>query len=191
MIPVPEQSAASGGLMCRAWHAPPTGMWKVNVNAAFFADSQQIGIGMVLRNEFGEFLAGKTLLIPGCMNVDKGEVMGFFEALSWVKSLDMANEIVEGDAKIVVDAIHASNTFNSVFGDFVMASREIVSSLQNVMVIFAQRGANDMAHEFSKVRLVLIRTLLIGMTHRTLWLDFLVLFAFAIMKAKSCWVPKK
>ncbi|KAL8552796.1 hypothetical protein ACS0TY_001468 [Phlomoides rotata] len=36
-------AALQGGSGCDAWHVPPAGKWKVNVDATFFRDSYQIG----------------------------------------------------------------------------------------------------------------------------------------------------
>lgn len=51
---------------------------KVNVDAAFFHDTTQVGIGMVLGNEMGEFIRVNTLLLNGCYEVDVGETLGFY-----------------------------------------------------------------------------------------------------------------
>ncbi|KAL8468808.1 hypothetical protein ACS0TY_031851 [Phlomoides rotata] len=46
-----------------------------------------MGVGMVLRNEFGNFVMGRILIFHVCVDVKVGEAIGFFEALSWAKSL--------------------------------------------------------------------------------------------------------
>lgn len=53
----------------------------------------------------------------GKLEVDVGESMDFFEALSWVKALGFDRVVVEGDAKGVVDAIAVSTSLISVYGD--------------------------------------------------------------------------
>lgn len=44
---------------CPAWHPPDPGAVKVNVDAAFFADTSQLGIGMVLRDAGGAHILGR------------------------------------------------------------------------------------------------------------------------------------
>lgn len=78
------------------------------MDVAFFANSNETGIGMVVRNDKGDFILAKSLSLSGCLSVDLGEAMGFSEVLSWVKSLQLDRVIVEGDAKIVIDAINSS-----------------------------------------------------------------------------------
>lgn len=69
-------------LGCNAWHAPPAGTWKLNVDAAFFDDTNQMGIGMVVCNELGNFVVAKSIVVQGWVEVDVGDAMGFYEALS-------------------------------------------------------------------------------------------------------------
>lgn len=80
---------------------PVCPMCKLSMDAAFFNDSSQMGIGIIIRDEYGGFIVGKTVVIDGCLEVEEGEVMGLYEALSWIKDMDLQEVIVEGDAKII------------------------------------------------------------------------------------------
>lgn len=37
--------------------------------------------------------------------MDIGEVMGFYEALTWVRNLGLENVVIEGDSKLVINDI--------------------------------------------------------------------------------------
>lgn len=50
--------------------------------ADFFPSLNRTGVGMVLQDENGEFVAARVTTIPGCLCVDEGEAMGIYEALS-------------------------------------------------------------------------------------------------------------
>ncbi|KAL8520756.1 hypothetical protein ACS0TY_011343 [Phlomoides rotata] len=128
-----------------------SGKWKINVNAAFFKESAQTGVGMMMKNDAGSFVQGRSLIILGCMDVDEGAALGFLEALSWAKSLGLDNGIIEGDAKVVVDGINSTKAFNSVFGDFVDACRRLVSSFQQIEINCVRRSANVVEHEIARV----------------------------------------
>lgn len=69
-------------------------------------DTNESGIGMAVRDDLGVFVMARTLIIQGCLDMKIGEAMGFFEALSWIQNLLLENVIIEGDSKIVVDAIN-------------------------------------------------------------------------------------
>lgn len=53
----------------------------------------------------GSFLLAKSITILGYKEVDIVEAMSFFEALSWLKVLELEDVIIEGDSKLVVEAI--------------------------------------------------------------------------------------
>lgn len=142
---------AAGAAGCRAWHPPTVGKLKCNVDAAFFEDTNQTGIGMVLRDDVGHFILARTMVFHGRLEVDVGEVMGFFEALSWLQTLNLGSVVIEGDSKIVVDALKSSNTLDSIFGDYVNACKVILYNSPLFSVHFVRRDDNSLAHEFAQV----------------------------------------
>lgn len=62
---------------CGKWHAPQQGYMKVNVDTSFFADSTTTGVGMIIHDEEGEFMACRMLQRTGIMKlVDEAEAWG-------------------------------------------------------------------------------------------------------------------
>ncbi|KAL8488536.1 hypothetical protein ACS0TY_024713 [Phlomoides rotata] len=78
---------------------------------------------MVLRDEIGDFIMGCTLIFEGYVEVKVGEAMGFFEVLSWAKSMNLEKVVIEGDAKVVVDALNSRALNHTIFGDYVGSCR--------------------------------------------------------------------
>ncbi|KAL8530588.1 hypothetical protein ACS0TY_007571 [Phlomoides rotata] len=128
-------------------------------------------IGMVLRDNFGEFIIGRSRVFEGCVGADIREALGFFEALSWLKEVRYDEVMVEGDAKIVVDAINSPVKQNSTFGDCIDVCRTILLDSPRSAVIFAKRSANVIAHELAKISRFFLEILIIGLICRILWLD--------------------
>ncbi|KAL8530720.1 hypothetical protein ACS0TY_007672 [Phlomoides rotata] len=91
---------------------------------------------MVLTDDEGIFLAVRSLVFSGYLEVDIGEAMGFIEALSWVKCMGLENVIVEGDSKVVVDVILSSVSSESSFGDFIFISKSLLATCRNASVVF-------------------------------------------------------
>lgn len=77
--------------------------------------------------------------------------MGFLEALSWAKDLGLNKLIVEGDSKIVVDAILHNNDVISTFGDYTRSCKLVLSNFSNFSVHFVRLNANALAHNFARV----------------------------------------
>lgn len=59
--------------------------------------------------------------------------------------------MVEGDSKIVVDAISGSSSGISSFHDIILSCHELLDHFSNVFVVFVKRNANIMAHALSRV----------------------------------------
>lgn len=77
--------------------------------------------------------------------------MGFYEALSWVKIMNLVKLIIKGDAKIVVYAINSSSKGSSTFHDYIVSCKDILVSIPFYSIHFVKRSANDLAHKFAKV----------------------------------------
>ncbi|KAK6140062.1 hypothetical protein DH2020_026197 [Rehmannia glutinosa] len=84
---------------------PPNEWLKVNVDAAFCCQKAATGLGMVLRNDAGEFIQARTLPIQGVFEVREAEALGVREALSWIRGLGLQRVVIETDAKYIVDGL--------------------------------------------------------------------------------------
>ncbi|KAL8478257.1 hypothetical protein ACS0TY_030236 [Phlomoides rotata] len=51
----------------------------------------------------------------GCVEVEVGEAMNFFETLSWAKSMNLEKVVIEGDVNVVLDAVNSKALNYTVF----------------------------------------------------------------------------
>ncbi|KAL8511483.1 hypothetical protein ACS0TY_018036 [Phlomoides rotata] len=82
--------------------SPPASFVKDNVDATFFEDSSEMGVGIIIHDAEGEFVSCRTIVVPGVFRVDEGEVMGLLKALSWIKQLGFERVIFEIGAKVAL-----------------------------------------------------------------------------------------
>lgn len=94
----------------------PEGWFKYEVDVAFFTDTNSTGIRTIIKKFVGEFVASKAFTIPGRMRVEEGEILGIYEALSWMKKFGLTHVQVETDCKVAFDVVIVSNLDNIEFG---------------------------------------------------------------------------
>ncbi|XVF39708.1 hypothetical protein PTKIN_Ptkin01aG0054700 [Pterospermum kingtungense] len=76
-----------------------------------------VGSCCVLRDGDGAFVAAKSAAVHGSVLIPAvAEALGFQEALSWIKSLQLQSSVVESNALVVINAIKNNVNDNSVFG---------------------------------------------------------------------------
>ncbi|KAL8496432.1 hypothetical protein ACS0TY_020229 [Phlomoides rotata] len=111
-----------------------------------------MGFGLVLCNNFGSHVCSRSLTLPGLYSSDEGEAIGLFEALNWIKELDLRDVIIEMDAKLVVDAFNVVHKKSpTIFEDIIDACRHIFMSHPYCKVVWVGRQANFMAHHLAKI----------------------------------------
>lgn len=146
-----EKKACKPGSMSsvRRWNPPPQGWVKINVDAATFTESGNVGIGCVVRNENAEFLCARSQKIEAQLYPREAEAEGLKQALAWAIALGLKNCIFETDAKVVVDAVKVvagRAFFHTIVLDYV----DLLKHFDNVLVEFVHRSANAVAHTLAR-----------------------------------------
>ena len=106
-VDAPRQNA----LPRKVGQTPPSeGWYKVNVDGAVFKESGSCGIGIVIGNERGLIIGAmsKKINIPlGALEV---EAKTFEEGILLARDLGLKDIILEGDVKVVTDALAGCNS---------------------------------------------------------------------------------
>ncbi|EEF51494.1 conserved hypothetical protein [Ricinus communis] len=111
----------------------PLGPCKMRCDAAVFVESNKLGLGCIIRDDSGRFIAAakhnsmRVRLIPSI-----AEALSCREGLSWLKSLlGQHNVIVDSDSQVLIHAINNSRSDLSEFGlvvdDCISIAKDIVS----------------------------------------------------------------
>lgn len=134
---------------CRTWCRPQEGWVKINLDASFYAGTDTIGIGCVVRDDRGCFLRARTNVLQGTTQVREAEAWSLREALEWVRKWRTTKCIFESDAKLLVDAIHGDRG-RSNFDTIVEACSENLEHFEEVSIVFVSRSANSVAHALAQ-----------------------------------------
>ncbi|KAM6584214.1 hypothetical protein CsatB_011216 [Cannabis sativa] len=135
------------------WQPPHGDSFKVNVDAAIFANTTQFGFGFVVRNSQGLLIEGVTKRFNGSATPEFVEALGVKEALSWIKRNQPTQVILETDCLVFVQALRSSIDMISMFGQVVNDCKALLKELQNVSIFFIRRSANKVAHNFARASL--------------------------------------
>ncbi|KAJ0983117.1 hypothetical protein J5N97_011372 [Dioscorea zingiberensis] len=129
---------------------PQQGFIKCNVDAAVFKDRGQIGFGCVLRDENGSFIAARNGLLVAAGDPVLAEALSCREALSWIKELGLLNVCMESDCQLFINAVKGEFPDSSYFGLVVCDCKNLVKDLENCLLSFSRRSANQVAHALAR-----------------------------------------
>ncbi|KAM6557738.1 hypothetical protein CsatB_004757 [Cannabis sativa] len=136
------------------WIKPQGNSIKINVDAAIFERQNRFGSAMVVRDNNGLLIEGRTKLHNGNIAPTTAEALSFREALSWLKDQNYTSAWIETDCLLVVQALRNSTTLSSQFGCVIQECKAMLASLNDVYFCFVKRSANRVAHEFARASLL-------------------------------------
>lgn len=136
------------------WQRPPPGYLKVNVDAANDNLTNATGVGFLLRNSEGTFMAAVQKKFACYYNAKLAEAMGIREALKWLKSIQVDHAQIETDALLVVEAVKHSTcctSFDLILNDI----RNLADDFSSLSFVFVKRSANKAAHSLARDALLI------------------------------------
>ncbi|XP_060969449.1 uncharacterized protein LOC115713093 [Cannabis sativa] len=95
---IPSLSPIQLGDGAELWTKPISGI-KLNVDAAIFDQDHKFGYGCVMRNSMGGLIAAIAGCKIGRVSPELAEVMGIQEALSWIKTNNYSQVVIEADSR--------------------------------------------------------------------------------------------
>nr|XP_023891839.1 uncharacterized protein LOC112003847 [Quercus suber] len=102
------------------WKPPPKQEWlKANYDGTVFLDSDEAGLGMVIRNDSGKVMAAFSEKIPLPCSVEILELLAVRRAVQLAVELDFHQVCFEGDSEIVFKALSLDPTPHSLLGHIV------------------------------------------------------------------------
>uniref|UniRef100_A0A803QSW2 RNase H type-1 domain-containing protein n=1 Tax=Cannabis sativa TaxID=3483 RepID=A0A803QSW2_CANSA len=91
----------------------------------------------------------------GRVSPELAEVMGIREALSWIKTNDYSQVVIEADNR-VCEAIRSFAVLVSAFGLVVDECKKIINNLSHVSLVFVKRSVNRAAHFIARNSRILV-----------------------------------
>lgn len=101
------------------WVPPETGQLKLNVDASIVEGQSTFAVGMILRNHYDQYIAGRTMRFVGSVSVLEAEIIGITEALLWSQQVTDGMVSVESDSLLGVTTINRSQLNFLELGDLI------------------------------------------------------------------------
>ena len=132
------------------WNKPPYNWTKLHVDAAIFNNGSSTGLGCILCDHEGTFLAAISVNKQIRLQPREAEALSVREALHWIRIQSLSNVIVEMDSLLVFQAITSSGIANSPFDLLVEDCIELAQQVANLKFNFVKRTANSATHSIAK-----------------------------------------
>ncbi|XP_074324245.1 uncharacterized protein LOC141661162 [Apium graveolens] len=126
------------------------GSRKMNVDAAIKEGQNSFSVGLVLRDDKGQYIAGKTRHFSGSVQVVEPETISILEGMLWLEDLPTGPIIIECDSLLNVNAINKICLNFLELGHLVQHCKNIINSREGVLLVFARKHANKVAHLLAK-----------------------------------------
>lgn len=123
----------------------------MNVDASVKPGENSFSIGMVLRNQYGHFISGKTMRFAGTVTVLEAEEVGILEVLLWSEDLNMQQITVESDALQGVKAVNLQHNNRLEQGHVIEQCKSVLRRRSGFWVVYVRKPANKVAHDMARV----------------------------------------
>ena len=87
------------------WSPPKYLFYKINVDSAVFSSQNAAGIGVVVKDHEGNFIAGLSKKIHTPLGAIEVEAKAFEAGIFFAKEVGIREFILEGDSAVVVQAL--------------------------------------------------------------------------------------
>ncbi|XP_041001662.1 uncharacterized protein LOC121247365 [Juglans microcarpa x Juglans regia] len=133
------------------WRKLEEGWLKINFDAATDSKNQKVGVGVIIRDHNGEQMAAcsePNLLLPQPLIA---EAAAMRKAIELCIELGFNRVIIEGDAKVILEAVVNPNTCWTAYGQIIQDVKESLKELNDWKIIFVRRKRNEVAHILAKM----------------------------------------
>ena len=131
------------------WQAPPPGFYKVNVDGAAFDDDRPSGIGVVIRDCLGSFIAASSKVLQTAFSAETTEALALQEGVLFASVLGISHVLVESDALSVIQGIFGCDT-SSEQGHIIQNIKDVSSSFTWCSFQHLKRSGNRATHDLAR-----------------------------------------
>uniref|UniRef100_A0A2N9G5T2 RNase H type-1 domain-containing protein n=1 Tax=Fagus sylvatica TaxID=28930 RepID=A0A2N9G5T2_FAGSY len=133
------------------WQPPRCKNFKANYDGAIFKETNEAGIGVIVRNRAGKVMASLVQKVRYPQSVESIEAWAARRAVSFVKEIGLPEAEFEGDSKTVVAALNSSHPSPTSYGHLIKDAKVLTNSLVSYCFTHVKRQGNAMAHALARM----------------------------------------
>ncbi|KAK4707285.1 hypothetical protein R3W88_033132 [Solanum pinnatisectum] len=95
-----------------AWHQPPEGMLKLNIDGSFDQNSKMGGTSGVIRDHLGSWIAGFSCKVK-VVNAHHAELLALLHGLNLAQKININHLLVETDSQVLLNTLESSKPIHS------------------------------------------------------------------------------
>jgi ribonuclease HI len=132
------------------WQPPDTVWVKANWDASLAKDKGWMGLGVVVWDEWGRIITAQRKTERGLLEPTMTEARAALMAIRFCKNTGMDRVIFEGDAQVVINAVHSGELDGSCLSVIVADIKSELQSFQHWRLAFVRREGNEATHCLSR-----------------------------------------
>jgi ribonuclease HI len=132
------------------WSPPPEGMVMINVDAAIFSPTRQMGLGVVIRDHSGQCLAACSETQDEVVTPEMAEALALRRAVLFAREEGFSRVIFSSDCLSLVNRVNALQQDRSIIGPVIQDIRNAAASFLSCYFRHVGRGLNYAANYLAK-----------------------------------------
>jgi hypothetical protein len=133
-----------------SWQPPQPGRYKANFDGAFFEESNEAGVGVIIRNHKGEVMASLCQRIPFPHSVEAMEAYAARSAVQLSSELGLKEVDIEEDSLTIVNGLRNPEPCYSLYGHLINNTKLLAQDGLFVLYTHVKRNGNILAHSLAK-----------------------------------------
>ncbi|GMY05131.1 putative ribonuclease h protein [Fagus crenata] len=133
------------------WSPPPLGLYKTNFDGAVFQDTQEAGIGVIIRDSNGLIIASLAQKIPYPGSVELVEALAARRAVTFAFEIGAWKTEFEGDSEKIIKAIIRKEPILTPYSHIIEDIRCAEEKFQWFLFKHTRREGNKAAHALARL----------------------------------------
>ena len=130
----------------QSWTPPKKGFYKINVDGAVFEELGCCGVGVVIRNEYGQLMGAMSKKYDLPLRALEVEARAMEEGIIFARELSLKKVILESDAQVVVKSLSKESMAPSSIIMVIEGANMSLRGFESWVVNHICRNKNSAAH---------------------------------------------